>query len=207
MKYSWELHFMHKSFSSLKVCNFALISFGCWFFILYILLIFNSESCGCGWSRETPWKDGRPRFVISLIKMCLNLVWKRFVEMETVKNLVWIMIVNLWPHRSREGMVTEDIASTCDEAQEKEEAQHSEKETGTESCMSLSTLFLLPLKTFFLSKVAYICFWHFKQFVLLKGPFLSSLFFDSQTRYILQLLRDAFSKIYAIDTRYIVQLL
>ena len=41
------------------------------------------------------------------------------------------MIVNLWPHRSREGMVTEDIASTCDEAQEKEEAQHSEKETGT----------------------------------------------------------------------------
>ena len=63
------------------------------------------------------------------------------------------MIVNLWPHRSREGMVTEDIASTCDEAQheaqEKEEAQHSEKETGTESCMSLSTLFLLPLKTFF----------------------------------------------------------
>ena len=121
-------------------------------FIFNILLIFNSESCGCGWPRETPWKDGRPRFVISLIKMCLNLVWKRFVEMETVKNLVWIMIVNLWPHRSREGMVTEDIASTCDEAQEKEEAQHSEKETGTESCMSLSTLFVLPLKTFFYPK-------------------------------------------------------
>ena len=66
------------------------------------------------------------------------------------------MIVNLWPHRSREGMVTEDIASTCDEAQEKEEAQHSEKETGTESCMSLSTFFVLPLKTFFLSKVAFV---------------------------------------------------
>ena len=62
------------------------------------------------------------------------------------------MIVNLWPHRSREGMVTEDIASTCDEAQEKEEAQHSEKETGTESCMSLSTHFVLPLKTFFYPK-------------------------------------------------------
>ena len=107
------------------------------------------------------------------------------------------MIVNLWPHRSREGMVTEDIASTCDEAQheaqEKEEAQHSEKETGTESCMSLSTLFLLPLKTFFFIQSS-ICFWHFKQLVLLKRPFLSSLFFDSQTRYILQLLRDAFSK-------------
>ena len=66
------------------------------------------------------------------------------------------MIVNLWPHRSREGMVTEDIASTRDEAQEKEEAQHSEKETGTESCMPLSTLFVLPLKTFFLSKVAFV---------------------------------------------------
>ena len=68
------------------------------------------------------------------------------------------MIVNLWPHRSREGMVTEDIASTSDEAQhhdegEKEDAhQHSEKETGTESCMSLSTFFVLPLKTFFYPK-------------------------------------------------------
>ena len=90
------------------------------------------------------------------------------------------MIVNLWPHRSREGMVTEDIASTCDEAQheaqEKEEAQHSEKETGTESCMSLSTLFLLPLKTFFFIQSS-ICFWHFKQLVLLKRPFLSSFLF------------------------------
>ena len=48
---------------------------------------------------------------------------------------------------SHEGMVTEDIASTSDEAQhhdegEKEDAhQHSEKETGTESCMF--TLFSL----------------------------------------------------------------
>ena len=50
---------------------------------------------------------------------------------------------------SREGMVTEDIASTSDEAQhhdegEKEDAhQHSENETGTERCMF--TLFFLSL--------------------------------------------------------------
>ena len=53
---------------------------------------------------------------------------------------------------SHEGMVTEDIASTSDEAHhhhqtpenegETEDAQHSEKETGTEkNCMS--TLFFL----------------------------------------------------------------
>ena len=61
------------------------------------------------------------------------------------------MIVNLWPHRSREGMVTEDIASTSDEAHhhhqpsenegETEDAQHSEKETGTEKLHVHPTFF------------------------------------------------------------------
>ena len=55
---------------------------------------------------------------------------------------------------SREGMVTEDIASTSDEAQqhdegEKEDAQHSEKETGTESCMFTLIFFLLLFRPFY----------------------------------------------------------
>ena len=59
---------------------------------------------------------------------------------------------------SHEGMVTEDIASTSDEAQEhhdegeNEEAQQhlSEKETGTESCCMSTPLFSPPFFLFFL---------------------------------------------------------